>query len=298
MRPVICIYHSRDLDGFTSAAIVKRKYPNATLIGFDYGQQLPMDKIPEGVPIIMVDVSIPMPEMEALAKHSNSQLTWIDHHVSAIKEFEAYAAERDSFVVVSLKDVISACELAWKFFNPGSTMPTAIQLLGEYDTWRNSDKTRWENEILPFQFGMRSKCNSPETFPPHLFYVTGFETMPKHIESIINDGKTIMAFLSQSNELMCRRGAFEADFMGYRAICLNAGGVNSDSFKSVYDASKHDILMPFFYTGKYWQFSIYTDKDHIDCSLIAKQQGGGGHAKAAGFQVDDISSFIFKAHTT
>ncbi len=292
MQPIICIYHSRDLDGFASGAIVKRKYPNATLVGYDYKQPIPWDKIPAGVPVIMIDVSLDMPDMEALAKHSNMQLTWIDHHISKIKEFEAYAADRESFMVVALKDGISAAELAWKYFNPGSTMPVAIRLLGEYDTWRNDDKDRWDNEILPFQFGMRARCNSPETFPPHLFYVTGYETMPKQIEEVINEGKGILSYISKTNQLLCRRGSFEADFMGYRAICLNAGGVNSDTFSSVYDPNIHDIMMPFFYDGHKWIFSIYTTKSDIDCSMLAKQNGGGGHRQAAGFESEDLSLFI------
>ena len=74
-----CIYHSADLDGYSSAAIVKRKYPFVELIGYDYGKPMTaIDAIPDGEDIIIVDVSIcmdkafPMREMEALAKRSAS----------------------------------------------------------------------------------------------------------------------------------------------------------------------------------------------------------------------------------
>ncbi len=40
---MIGIYHSADLDGFTSGAIIKRKYPNAKMIGYDYGNPFAMD---------------------------------------------------------------------------------------------------------------------------------------------------------------------------------------------------------------------------------------------------------------
>src|SRR6478752_505357 len=109
---MICIYHSRDLDGYCSGAIVKYKYPNAKLIGFDYGQKLPMDEIPSGEPIIMVDVSLPMHEMEELSKHSGYNMTWIDHHISAISDYKNH----DHFGITAvLENGISACEGAWKY---------------------------------------------------------------------------------------------------------------------------------------------------------------------------------------
>ena len=40
---MICIYHKKDFDGICSAAIVKRKYPNASFIGWDYGEGILFD---------------------------------------------------------------------------------------------------------------------------------------------------------------------------------------------------------------------------------------------------------------
>lgn len=87
--------------------------------------------------------------------------------------------------------------------------------------------------------------------------------------------------------------------MGLRAICLNGGGFNSDVFKTVYNPTKHDVMMPFQYNGTFWTFSLYTTKPEIDCNEIAKLYGGGGHKQAAGFQVDrlsDIFSFLNREH--
>lgn len=276
---MICIYHSRDLDGYTSGAIVKRKYPDCKLIGYDYGQPLEIEVT--GEPIIMVDVSVPMKTMLKLSQVSNYQFIWIDHHISAIKEYKEFIGEGESFCTAVLEDGIAACEAAWKYLFPNVKMPLAVKLLGEYDTWRNGDKERWENEILPFQFGMRQICNSPETFPESLLNEDQLQ-----IYGIIETGKAILDYQRQQNERGCK-AAFEFEFEGYKAICLNGGGFNSEAFKSVYDESKHDLMMPFQFNGKFWTISLYTTKD-IDCSVIAKSKGGGGHKKAAGFQVNDI----------
>lgn len=234
---MICIYHSRDLDGFASGAIVKRKYPDAKLIGFDYGQSIPWDDIPEGEPIVMIDVSVAMSEMSELSRRSQN-MVWIDHHRSAIKEYNELSA-RDGgimFLTPILQDGIAACEIGWNYFFPDENMPTAITLLGEYDTWRKENEFRWENAILPFQYGMREVCSSPETFPNELFYVYSIEN-GSPIYRIIYSGNTIISYQDKQNERLCKSSAFEVDFMGYKCICLNLAGASSLSFKSVYDES-------------------------------------------------------------
>lgn len=283
---MIGIYHNKDLDGFTSGAIIKLKYPEAKMIGYDYGMP-PFEQEVTGEPIIMADVSFPMKTMVKISQLCNWQLTWIDHHISAINDYKEFIGNGEGFCTAVLENGIAACEGTWKHLFPDKEMPLAVKLLGEYDTWRNSDKNRWENEILPFQFGMRLKCNSVETFPIEVFYDDSI------VPEIINDGFTVLKYQSQINELQCKKASFEAEFSGLRAICLNGGGFNSDVFKSVYDEGKHDIMMPFQFNGKYWTVSLYTTKDEIDCSVIAKENGGGGHKKASGFQVEDIKT-IFK----
>ena len=126
---MICIYHSKDLDGYCSGAIVRRKYPDARLIGYDYGQVLPMEEIAEGEPIIMIDVSLPMPGMLELAKHSGYKLTWVDHHISAINDYKKFIGEGESFCNAILEDGIAACEGGWKYLFPDEHMPTAVKLL-------------------------------------------------------------------------------------------------------------------------------------------------------------------------
>lgn len=281
---MIGIYHNRDLDGFTSGAIIKLKYPEAVMIGHDYGQEFDFEKIDS--PVIMADISLPMEDMVKVAKLSGWNFTWIDHHISAIKDFNQFVGGGESFCKPVLQNGISACEGTWKYLFPEKEMPWAVKLLGEYDTWRNSDKYRWENEILPFQFGMRLFCNSVDTFPIEVF------EKEQLVRDIISNGLMILKYQSQINELQCKKSSFEIEFEGLRAICLNGGGFNSDVFKSVYDESKHDVMIPFQFNGKQWTVSLYTTKENVDCSVIAKSYGGGGHKKASGFQVDDISMII------
>ena len=77
---MICIYHSRDLDGWMSGAIVKLAFPDVEFIGWDYGQPLP--DIYDEDQVIMVDVSFPRDAMVEISQVNG--LIWIDHHISAI----------------------------------------------------------------------------------------------------------------------------------------------------------------------------------------------------------------------
>lgn len=51
----------------------------------------------------------------------------------------------------------------------------------------------------------------------------------------------------------------------------------------------YDLMIPFVRrTDKLWQVQLFTTKDHVDCGVIAKSYGGGGHKGAAGFQCKDL----------
>lgn len=287
---MICIYHNKDLDGYCSGAIVKLKYPDAKLVGYDYGQPFPLaDEELMGQDVIMIDVSLPMPQMFTLALTCR-HLTWIDHHVSAINDYNNFPphSQGGENITAILENGISACEGGWKYLFSDKQMPTSVKLLGEYDTWRNQDKERWDNAIMPFQYGMRMICSSAETFQPELLEMPAIVT-DSPVYKIIHDGKNILAYQKTQNERAASFLSFPAEFKGLRAICINSGGANSQLFESVWDEEKYDIMMPFVYTGKHWTFSLYTTKDDIDCSLLAKSMGGGGHKKAAGFKVDNFS---------
>lgn len=296
---MICIYHNKDLDGYCSGAIVKKRYPEAKLIGYDYGKPFPWDKIPEGSPVIMIDVSLPMADMARLSGHTGGQFTWIDHHATAITEYEEEALRDPHLrnIDTVLEVGRAACEIGWEYLFPDDKIPFAVLLLGVYDTWRKDGGLHldWDNVVLPFQFGMRQTCNSPETFPDFMFIKWGAAygiSLSGKEHEIVEKGKAILEYQASINQTNCRNASFEIEFDGLRAICLNGGGFNSDVFKSVYDPEKHDVMMPFQFNGKFWVVSLYTTKTDVDCGAIAKSHGGGGHKQAAGFQVNDITEIF------
>ena len=271
-----CFYHESDFDGQCSAAIVRYAFPDVEPIPINHGDQFPFDAIQTGETIYMVDFSVPVNLMVRLGQMS--KLIWIDHHKSAIEE-----AEQIGFAPRGMRKIgQAACELTWQFLFPTIEIPRAVYLLGRCDVW----DLEAHPDILPFQFGMGLQDTDPVSpLWPRLFS-TGSHALEKRI---ISEGNVIGQYRSRENEKRARSCSFETNLQGVRAVAINAGLTNAHVFKGVWDPSRHDLMVTFFWMSKgSWKVTLYTDKPNIDCSVLAGKFGGGGHKAAAGFECRDL----------
>lgn len=284
MSKVICCYHSKDLDGYTSGAIVHKKFPGCELIGWDYG--LPVPELGKGNKVIIIDICFPMEDMFKIGQ--DNELIWIDHHVSQKKEFDELPLGKKPKMTYIYQLGKAACEIGWEYFFPDQNIPEGVELLGKYDTWREAGSDHWNYEILPFQFYMRLVCTHPLQFPSELLEENSTEAV---FDGILV-GRKILKYQEGQDRLNCERSAFEREvYGGLRGLCLNVPAFSSDTMKSVY--AGQDVLIGFVCHGNFWRVSLRTLKDDIDVSQIAKARGGGGHKKAAGFEVKTFED-IFK----
>lgn len=279
-----CFFHSSDLDGHCSGAIVKDKFPACEMLGIDYGQPFPFDKIAPGESVYMVDFCLqPFDDMERL--NSMCSLHWIDHHANGSID-EATSRGFLASGGQSLAVGKAACELVWGYLYPDDTaLPLAVYLLGRYDIWKHDEDQR----ILPFQYGMRQFEN---TWPDnHDFWNSMFAAGNNECGAVARDGELLLAYEGNQNAKFCKAYAFETELNGNRAICANRGLTNSKVFDSVYDPKKHELMITFVRlkppAGK-WTVSLYSTRNDVDCGEIAKSFGGGGHKGAAGFQCEQL----------
>lgn len=277
MSKIICCYHSKDLDGYTSGAIIRRAFPGCELIGWDYGNPVP--DLGKGNRIVIIDICFPMEDMLKIAEENH--VTWIDHHISQKKEWDMLEDDRKNLIIYNYDQSRAACEIAWEHFFWPEPQPECVELLGKYDTWRENGTKEWTDKILPFQFYMRTVCTKPEEFPEY-FFGTPSEA---GINIAINIGGNILKYQQQQDMLKCERGAFEREVFGkLKALCLNEGMFSSETMKTC-NPEKYDVLLGFVYNKSFWRVSLRTLKDDVDVSVIAKVRGGGGHKKASGFEV-------------
>ena len=317
-----CIYHSIDLDGWMSAAIVKHWFtennrhnnyiidgketarggnpynPNSLdFIGYNYGQSIPdLSKYDK---VIMCDISFPKEEMIKLwDKLGVENMIWIDHHISAFKDVIGEEFLKDKVDLSTkyngLRDLrFAACELTWKYFFPNEDMPEIVRLLGLYDSFRHKN-TDEETKVLEFQYGARQRLTCYEDCYEEL-------GSANELYTIKQKGKAIYEYLCTEAKQTYKNG-FEIQFYwaedigrhngvpkqcAAKFICINKERFNPINFGIDYHKDGYDGACCFYLNkDKKWSFSLYNDNGLVDCSQIAKQYGGGGHKGAAGMIVD------------
>ncbi len=298
MKTHYVIFHSADLDGFCSGAISLRhlllsgvKIEVIEMIGWNYGNLVPV--IPDDAQVIMTDISFPVANMCDIKKRCF--LTWIDHHKTAIEDSNDFAYND----VPGLRKVgDSASLLAWMFFfGLEYKIPQIVYWVDRYDVWKKEDPQRpsldWAM-VMRTQHGMRFYMSNPSCEFAFGMWNSSF-SHDDFMKSISKTGEILLESEEKQNKVRCSK-AFDLVFEGIKFAVLNNGIAGSNCLNS-YARSDHDALMVFSYNGKKekWDVSMYKNEassQEIDLSVIAKKYGGGGHAGACGFMVDDINQVI------
>ena len=240
-----CIYHSIDLDGWMSAAIVKHwfatehkgeevniiNYNNfidldistinqhnlIVFIGYNYGQPIP--DLSEYDKVIMCDISFPENEMYKLC--ITKDFIWNDHHASALAIYEniRQSLPSDTYYAKGLRGVqFAACELTWQYFFPNEPMPEIVRLLGRYDCFGHKG-TDEEQKVLEFQYGARQCISNYEEAYKYLkielnSYLpnpNNYDREENPIYKIWNSGKSIYQYLCTEAKQVYKNG-FEIKF--------------------------------------------------------------------------------------
>lgn len=285
-------FHRADFDGKCSGAIARlwsvKNSEQWYLYPFNYDCEIPIQEIDkEQDKIFFLDVTVnPYTKIKDLIDQGYD-VTICDHH----QTFLDTGIQNLAHGICSLDQ--SGCELTWNYLFPNKKMPEFVFLLGRYDVWDNSDKIRWEERILPLQFGLRNRDHSViDQFElwQELFDEDSTEDKP-FLNSLINEGKLLLEYQRTSYKNLFYHYYFPASFNGFpehRMLCLNSPGGSSALFESQWDEEKFDGMFAFAFNGKTWNCSIYSTKKNIDFSQIAVGFGGGGHKSACGFQANSV----------
>lgn len=287
------IFHHADLDGEASAASLLFSKPfremgagSIGVIPANYNIPFPIDTIAVNEEIFILDFCLQESGMWERLLSVTSRVTWIDHHERSIREAPPEASalagirawERDG-------KPVAACELSWEYFNPTTSIPEAISLMGDFDCWRftHGDRTR--------QF-VKGVLTVRDTRPASLFWVDAIlyehtENTRVMIEETCRIGELAMRKGELSNAQDLDAWGFEIDVEGLHGICINRLHAGSSFFRS--RAAEYEVLTSIAFDGERWTVSLYhgSNKD-VDLSEIAAKFGGSGHRGAAGFQCSEL----------
>lgn len=268
---MLCVYHIADHDGKGSAAIVKSIYPEIEFLGLNHDMEVPYDVINQHDKIIVCDYCLPIDYMFELNK--TKDLTWIDHHISSITEYEDKIEQGETEIKGIRRDGTAAIVLTWKYFYKDKPVPLGIKLLGMSDVYDLSDE-----RVKPFEYAMQSAgVNRPTD---EIWTSLIDDTM--NIEEMVAKGEAILSYIKVRNYRLVRGISFTSEYKGHRCICANMPQGKSEFFDSLDNLNRFDFMVNFFMNKhNCWNLSFYSYKN-FDVSKVAAEFGGGGHFHAAG----------------
>jgi oligoribonuclease NrnB/cAMP/cGMP phosphodiesterase (DHH superfamily) len=314
----IC-YHHNDPDGIFAGAVVKLKYPEATMVSVNYGMSWKPEDV-KGKRVFVVDFSFP--NMRRLFE-SCAELIWCDHHKTAMDEnIELWNDTR----VKGLRSMSYAgCVLTYAYLNniaeiaidighSDLRMPLAIQYVGIYDMWQHKQG----DVIDAFVAAAYMKIKDPSDKVFNIFLrELGDERAA--INEYISIGTTLIdSAMNQVRKIASREELTLIKLPNKNNITMFM--VNSTSEASrlgsyINDELQCDIAI-MYEIVKDKKNSELTEKHKnvtrvslrsktVNVSVLALMFGGGGHRGAAGFETelqpselrDEIQAKIYRAHS-
>ncbi|MFA4971334.1 MAG: hypothetical protein WC683_01890 [bacterium] len=296
------IYHM-DADGHASAGIVqehlRRERPGAELIfhPIDYGMAWDDAVIQQYDRVYLLDFMLqPVARMRAFVEHCRLQeahLTWIDHHRTSL------VAEAEEPLLLGVQGVReegrAACELTWNWCFHERQLPEVIELVAAWDVFRR-DHPAWDRLVRPLQLYLRAIDSDPATnhgFWQQVFCQDGDRAV---VQDAHEYGAILMRYQQRVEDDRMQAGAAVGPFAGYRALVVNAPGLNSTPFERDPRSAEVDLFVAWSVVASgQISVSMYRPqgRDVPDLGALAKQLGaagpygtGGGHPGAAGFQTD------------
>lgn len=292
MKKRILLFHHNDMDGKSAAAIVMRhfgyehdyklvevNYATCIVENTDEYNSKDFDKT------IIVDVSLNEDTKDQFKEvvRNAKECIWIDHHKTTFE-----VADEELMAVPGLRyDGYCGAYLAYAYFRLAVTVagqfdvveinphiPDWIQLVDDHDTWKHQHKMTWA-----FKYAYDASDNDPMN---HEFYESLFDE--SGLENMFIAGSAIFEYVKQQQARILAGYAYEAEFEGHKVLVLNDRG-NSSMFGD--RINDYDFVVSWRFDGEYYRYSLYSVKDDIDCTPIAKKYGGGGHAHACGFSTTE-----------
>ena len=298
-RKVLIIHHD-DMDGKFSGALIYNYEKNADwikCIEVDYTMNL-VDIIDEdiltleGLIVYFVDYSFSKKENVDIILSildNNGQVVWIDHHVSSEKTLALLPSEisnNNNFkAIVNTK--YCATVLCYEYVSGTRNHKKVFNLVDSWDCWKhNIPEDRFFNE------GFRSMHYFVEELGNIIGDILKNKDAEDHfINKMISAGKGICTYVDTNNMALLSKNGFEfnIDYFGkvYKCLAIFQYG-NSMVFGD--KINDYDIVSLIRFNGSQYVYSLYSNKDDIDCSKVAatlgtfSRLGGGGHKGAAGFQ--------------
>lgn len=257
----LVIYHANCTDGFGAAyAAWKLLGDRAEYHAAKHGEP-PPDVV--GKNVVVLDFSYDNTTTKRLMKESRNFLI-IDHHKSAMVELHDVSCTRFDMNH-------SGAMLAWKFFHPGKEAPRMIKFIEDRDLWK------WE---IPY---------SKEFSAAFDMVKFDFEEFDKYLDdSEVDNAQERGAYILAYSKTVISKIAKQAvprKMNGKDILVVNSSHWMSEIGAALSPRCDFAVIWYYDHETRQVKVSLRAHHEDSDVSEIAKRYGGGGHRKAAGFNL-------------
>jgi oligoribonuclease NrnB/cAMP/cGMP phosphodiesterase (DHH superfamily) len=274
------VYHQikKDVDcpdGIAAAWVAKQKYPDAVLIGANYGQEPPDITFFDRV--LVVDFSFPIDILNQWDE--TTELTVIDHHKTAMKDLENF-----SNAIFDMDE--SGATLAWRVLFPNDPVPTWLDYVRDRDLWNFELPASEEiHEAVAFMGRSMRQMDWLTTLGGNDLVDTLKPIGAKLLEP---KRKRIAEIAATAIETQIYQ-----QYAMFVEIPESETRLTSDVCAAIYKANPtRAFVMARSWNSAEgrWDLSFRSDKNgkDFDVSQVAKSLGGGGHRNASGAKTDAI----------
>jgi len=257
----VIIYHADCSDGFGAAYAAWKLLGNrAEYYACKHGSPPPDIS---GKAVAILDFSFDNTTIKQMIEDSEGLIV-IDHHKSAIVEL--HDISNTHFDMTK-----SGAMLAWEFFHPGKEPPKFIRYIQDRDLWK------WELEyskefsaafdMVPFDFEEFEKFEDDSVF-----------------DDAVKRGSYILAYSKTVIKKVCEK-ASSRKYNDLDVLVVNSSHWMSEIGARLSPDCDFAIIWYYDHEDRNIKVSLRAFHEHVDVSEIAKRFGGGGHKKAAGFQL-------------
>lgn len=290
----LCIYHGNCADGFTAAWVVWRYFNKHHAGAVDFWPGIYGEDPPDcsDRDVILVDFSYKRPVLDEMFRRVNSMLI-LDHHKTAQADLADYLAPYGGagwkrHLDNVYQDTCEGCpqpyalfdmdrsgaQVAWDFFF-GGARPKLVDYVGDRDLWRF--EMIFSREINAYIFAYAYDFKEWDMLAALL-------TSPESVVGVAERGKAIEKKHHKDVRELVDKFRRTMKIGGRDMPVANIPYTLTSDAGHLMAREDRGVAACYWDTPQGRVFSLRSTESGPDVSEIAKLYGGGGHAKAAGFQ--------------
>lgn len=256
-------------DGFCSAWVLRKKYPDAEFVSGTYDSTDPRPDV-TGRDVIIVDFSYDRDTLLQMKEEANSLIV-LDHHASAEKELKGL-----HFCIFDMDK--SGARLAWEYCFGDEPSHWLVDYTEDRDLW---------NWTLPDT----KVVNAALQCFRHDFEVwdeIGEMALEDFLKTETAIGARAVVIYEEKRIEDIIYHAQEIEMAGHKVLCANSSVLPSEVGGVLAKDRPFGVVRHQLGDGR-WKYSLRSREGGIDVSEIAALFGGGGHPQAAGCTIEHDS---------